>query len=130
MKVQLSHLHWGRIILTGVLVFILVVILNTVLLWLVGLVWQQLYQQLIVVQYVSWSTFVLQLLFTVGGGVWIARKVEREAPLHGLLMGLVVALIFLPFSTGFRTPALVELVSFLLTLAAGWLGGVLGRRGR
>jgi hypothetical protein len=39
---------------------------------------------------------------------------------------IVVALIFLPFSTGFRTPALVELVSFVLTVAAGWPGGVLG----
>jgi hypothetical protein len=116
--------------LTGVLVFILVVILNTVLLWLVGLLWHQPDQYLIVVQFVSWSTFILQLLLTVGGGVWIARKVEREAPWHGLLMGLVVALIFLPFSTGFRTPALVELVSFVLTVAAGWLGSVLGRQGR
>lgn len=129
MKVQLSHLHWGRIILTGVLVFILVVILNTVLIWLVGLVVQP-DQYLSVVQIVSWGTFVLQLLLIVGGGVWIARQVERAAPLHGLLMGLFITLIFLSFSMAFRTSALVDLVGFVLTVAAGWLGGVLGSRGR
>jgi hypothetical protein len=51
-------------------------------------------------------------------------------PVHGLLMGLVVALIFFLLSLGFRTPALVVLGTFVLTVAAGWLGGVLGSRGR
>lgn len=45
-------------------------------------------------------------------------------------MGLVIALIFIPFSLSLIYPALVELVSFVLTVAAGWLGGVLGSRGR
>ena len=128
MKAHFSHVHWGRVLLTVVLVTILVAILNAVLFWLVGLVWHQPDQQQIVVQVVSWSTFVLQLLLTVGGGVWIARRVEREAPLHGVLVGLVIALFFFLFSLSFRTPALVELVSFILTVAAGWLGGVLGSR--
>jgi len=130
LKVQLSHPHWGRIFLTGLLVVILDIILNTVLFWIVALIWSQPNQQLMVLQFDFWSTFVLQLLLTVGGGVWIARKLEREAPLHGLLMGLVIALIFSPFSLGFRTPALGNLVGFVLTVAAGWLGGVLGSRGR
>jgi putative membrane protein (TIGR04086 family) len=94
------------------------------------LIWPQSYLQLTGVQYVYWITFVLQLLLTVGSGVWIARKVERDAPLQGLLRGLVIALIFLPFSLSFIYPALVELVGFVLTVAAGWLGGVLGSRRR
>jgi hypothetical protein len=32
MKAHLSQVHWGRVLLTGVLVVILVLILNTVLL--------------------------------------------------------------------------------------------------
>ncbi len=72
----------------------------------------------------------LQLLLTVGGGVWIGRKVEKDAPLQGLLMGLIIALIFLPFSFSSVLPALMTPVGFVLTIAAGWLGGVLGSRGR
>ena len=34
MKAHFSHVHWGRVLLTGILIVILVVILNIVLLWL------------------------------------------------------------------------------------------------
>jgi len=130
MKVQLSQLRWGRIILTGLLVVILVTIINGVLIQLGLLIWHQWPQQLTLVEVVTWSTFGLQLLLTVGGGVWIARKVERDAPLQGLLMGLVIALIFLLFSFSSVLPALMAPVGFILTIAAGWLGGVLGSRER
>jgi FtsH-binding integral membrane protein len=89
----------------------------------------------------SWSTFVLQLVLTAGGAFWVARKVERGVPLHGFLVGLVVALIlfiFNPALTNFLQGAyrgrldllVVALGTFFLTVAAGWLGGVLGRRWR
>ena len=39
MKAHFSHVHWGRVLLTSVLVVILVLILNTVLLWLASHVW-------------------------------------------------------------------------------------------
>src|SRR5260370_5979625 len=128
---QCTRVHWGRILLTSILVVILVIILNTVLSLLASQVWgppSQAHQIAYLVA--SWSTFVLQLVLTVGCAVLAARKVESGAPLHGLLVGLVVALIFFPLSLGFRNPALVMLVSFVLTVAAGWLGGVLGSRGR
>ena len=130
MKAEFSRVHWGRILLTSILVVILVIILNMVLSLLASQVWgppSQTHQITYLVA--SWSTFVLQLVLTVGGAVRVARKVESGAPLHGLLVGLVVALIFFPLSLGFRNPALVMLVSFVLTVAAGWLGGVLGSRG-
>src|SRR5260370_41429704 len=123
-------MHWGWIFLTGLLVVIMVIILNIVLLWLAGNIWPQPNQELMLVRFLFLSTFVLQLLLTVGGGIWIAQNVEREAPLHGLLMGLVIALIFIPFSLSLNYPALVELVSFVLTFAACWIGGVLGVSGR
>ena len=127
MKAELSRVHWGRVLLTGVLVVILVVILNTVLFWSIGLVWHQPDRQ-IIYQVVSWSTSILALLLTVGGAVWVARRVERRAPLHGFLVGLVAALILLPLGKAFID--LMALVIFVLMVAAGWLGGVLGSRVR
>ena len=129
MKVQLSRLHWGRIFLTGLLVVFLDIILNLVLLWLAVLIWPQPDQQLTLHQFLIWSTFVLQLLLTVGGGLWLAGNVKSEPPLHGLLMGLFNALIFITFSISFKDTTLVVAISLVLTVAAGWLGGVLGSRG-
>jgi putative membrane protein (TIGR04086 family) len=134
MKAQLSHVHWGRVLLTGVLVDILIIILNLVLVFLIFLVWGQPYQSQIAqfaFQVGVGSASILAILWTVGGGVWVARKVESEAPLHGLLVGLVAALILiLPGSVSNRRLDLVTLVTFVLMVAAGWLGGVLGSRGR
>jgi len=142
MKAQFSHVHWGRFLLTGVLIVILVVILNTVLLLLASQVWgPPSLAHPIAYLVASWSTSILAILLTVGGAVWVARKVEREAPLHGLLVGLVAALILLLFNpalTNFLLGAyrgrldllVVALGTFFLMVAAGWRGGVLVSRGR
>ena len=126
MRAQFSQVHWVRVLLTGVLIVILVVILNTVL-PVIGWVWHTTDRQLFY-QVVAWSTTVLALLLTVGGALWVARKVERAAPLHGFLVGLVAALILLPL--GKASIDLAALIIFVLMVAAGWLGGVLGSRGR
>ena len=130
MKAQLLHLQWGRAFLTALLVLILVIIFSAVLDWVAVHVWTQPDQQLMLVQFLYWGTFVLQLMLTVVCGLWLAGNVERKAPLHGLLMGLFTALFFLTFSISFRDTTLVAAISFVLTVAAGWLGGVLGSRGR
>ena len=128
MKAHFSHVHWGRVLLTDVLIVILVVILNTVLLLLASYVWGS--RTVMVLLVTSWSTSILAILLTIGAAIWVGRKVEREAPLHGFLVGLVVALILLIISVGFGSPLLMALLTFDLNLAAGWLGGVLGSRGR
>ena len=130
MKALFSDVHWGRVLLTGVLLVILDVILNTVLLLLATHIWSQSDQAQIAIQVSSWSSYILVILLTVGGAAWVARKEEREAPLHGFLVGLFVALILLILSVGFGSPLLMALLTFDLNLAAGWLGGVLGSRGR
>jgi putative membrane protein (TIGR04086 family) len=130
MKAQFSYVHWGRVLLTGVLIVILVVILNTILLLLATRVWSQPDQAQVAIQVSSWSTYILLLLLTVGGAVWVARKAEREAPLHGLLVGLVVAFILFLLSRGFGSPVLFALVTFVLNVGAGYLGGILGGRRR
>ena len=139
MKAHFAHVHWGRVLLTDVLVIILVVILNTVL-PVIGYVWHTTDRQLFY-QVVTWSTSLLAILVTGGAAVWVARKVERAAPLHGFLLGLVAALILLFFSpdvTNFfqgayrgKLDLLVRaLLTFFLLVAAGWLGGILGSRWR
>ncbi len=130
MKAHFSQMHWSRVLLTGVLVVILVVILNTVLLVLATHLWSQPDQALIAMQVSAWSTYILLLLLTFGGAVWVARTGEREPLLHGLLMGVVVGLILCLLSLGFGSPVLRALVTFVLIMAAGCLGGLLGSRGR
>jgi putative membrane protein (TIGR04086 family) len=137
MKAQLSRVHWSRVLGTGVLVFILVTLLDAILSFLIFLVWGQLDHGQIASQVAIWSTNFLAFLLTVAGGVWIARKIEREpplhssAPLHGLLVGLFVALasllLSLVFSGSFGS-FVVVLVDVALFVVAGWLGGVLGSR--
>ena len=138
MKDLFSDVHWSLVLLTGIVVVILIVVLNTVSLLLATYMWNQPNQAQIAIQVSSWSTYILLMLLTFGGAVWVARKVEREAPLHGFLVGLVAALILFiinPDVTNFfqgafrgRLDLLVFVVgTFFLTIAAGWLGGFLGR---
>jgi hypothetical protein len=139
MKARFSHVRWSGVLLTSTLVIMLAVLLNTVLLLLASSVWGP--RTVIVLLVASWSTSILTILLTVGAAVWVGRKVEREAPLHGLLIGLVAALIlfiFNPLLTDFfqgayrgRLDLLVAaLAGFFLIVAAGWLGGVLSSRGQ
>ena len=130
MKAQFTMMQWGRILLTGVLVVILVIILNTVSLVLASHVWSQPDQAQLAIQVSAWSTYILLLLLTFGGAVWVARTVEREPLLHGLLVGLVVGLVLCILSMGFGNPILMALLVLVLNMAAGCLGGVLGSRGR
>ena len=130
MKAQFTMMQWGRILLTGVLVVILVIILNTVSLVLASHVWSQPDQAQLAIQVSAWSTYILLLLLTFGGAVWVARTVEREPLLHGLLMGSVVGLVLCILSMGFGNPILMALLVLVLNMAAGCLGGVLGSRGR
>ena len=130
MKAQFSQMHWGRVLLTGVLVVILVVILNAVLLVLATHVWSQPDQAQLAMQVSAWSTYILLLLLTCGGAVWVARTVEREPLLHGVLMGVVVGLILCFLSLGSGSPVERTLVTLVLNMAAGYLGGFLGSRGR
>ncbi len=130
MKAQFSHVQWGRVLQAGILVVILDFIL--------GLVWGLLaIQAHIAFQVFIWGTYILEFLLIVGGGIWVARKVESAAPLHGFLVGLIVALISFLFSfcslfsgQSFGSFVLVVLGYFVLDVAGGWLGGVLGSRGR
>jgi hypothetical protein len=76
----------------------------------------------------AWLGPVLALLFTAGAAWLVARSVASEAATrHGLVVGLVVAVVDLALGGPFGVGALV---GFVLTVGAGWMGGRLGKRGR
>ena len=130
MKDLFSEVHWGRVLLTGLAVVILVIILNLALFFLASQIWSQPGQAQTVNQVSSWTTYILLLLLTVCGAIWVASKVEKETSVNGLLVGLVVGLILFILSRGFGSPFLTALVTLVLNMAAGYLGGALAGRGR
>jgi putative membrane protein (TIGR04086 family) len=132
MNVQFSRVNWGRVLLISVLLDVLIFILNLVLsfFFFAFLNWDRLNPH-ISIQVFSLITTVLVVLLTAYCALRVARKVESAAPLHGFLVGLVAALILflvgLIFTGGFD---LVAIIPYVLMVAAGWIGGVLGNRGR
>ena len=129
-KVQFSQMQWGRVLLIGVLVVILVIILNLVLPVLANHVWSQPDQAQIAIQFSSWSTYILLLLLTFGSALWVARTVVIEPLLHGVLIGLFVGIVICILTMCFGSPVMMALVTLVLIMAAGCLGGLLGSWGR
>jgi putative membrane protein (TIGR04086 family) len=80
-------------------------------------------------QAVSLITPLLVIVVTGYGALWVARKVERAALLQGFLVGLVVALLsfLLDLVFSWRIDP-VGLILYVLMVAAGLLGGILGSR--
>jgi hypothetical protein len=72
-------------------------------------------------------SWVLQILLTVPAAAWAVRKVQSSHQLHGVLIGLVVAVagFVMGFTISFRTIA-----ELALTVGAGWLGGVMAAHHR
>lgn len=129
MKAQFSRMYWVQVVLTAFQIAFVVVILNIVLFFLVSHMAWQITQAEEALQVILWVNSILAILLTLGGGVWVARKVEREAPLHGLLVGLLAALIVFCLSSGFQGEFyLLNLATFVLMVGAGWLGGMLDSR--
>ena len=67
-------------------------------------------------------SWILQIVLAVPAAAWAVRKVQRSHQLHGVLIGLVVAVtgFAMGFTMSFRTIA-----AFALTVGAGWLGAAL-----
>jgi len=70
---------------------------------------------------------VLQIVLAVPAAAWAVRKVQRSLQLHGVLIGLVVAVT--GFAMGF-TISSRTIAAFALTVGAGWLGAALAAHRR
>jgi putative membrane protein (TIGR04086 family) len=130
MKAAFSQMHWSRVLLAGLLIVMLIVILNVVLFVLASHIWSQPGQAQLAISVPAWSIYILLLLLTFGGAIWVARTEEREPLLHGVLVGLVVGIIICLLSLAFGSPVLRSLLTLVLNMAAGYLGGFFGSRGR
>lgn len=76
-------------------------------------------------QYAPWIGSISLVLFTFLGGMHIGRRVQAALPLHGILLGVVISLLNLVFGGSLDLSVLVTAV---LTIGAGWLGGMLAVR--
>jgi putative membrane protein (TIGR04086 family) len=127
LKARLSRLHWGLVVKAAVVIYIATFILGLAVSFplLAFLNWARLDSQSAALASSLISAFFV-FVVTGYGALWVARRVEREALLHGFLIGLVVALISLVLDVLFiRAVELVGLVLYVLMVAAGLLGGVL-----
>lgn len=131
MKVLLTQVHWGRVLLASILVVILTIIMNYVVFLLVLIIWGQTKHLPVVFLNGTFSSSILMILLTFASALWVARTVAREPRLHGLLVGLITALLLFLITSGFRGEfVFLAVITILLTIEAGWLGGVLGGRRR
>jgi putative membrane protein (TIGR04086 family) len=122
--------HWDLVLKTAVLVYIVTFILGLALSvpLLAFLSWSHMDSQS-AFQASSLITALFVIIVTGCGALWVARRVESAALVHGFLVGLVVALISLLLDLLFiRAIELLGLGLYVLMVAAGLLGGVLGRR--
>jgi putative membrane protein (TIGR04086 family) len=132
MKTRPARMHWALVVKTAVLVYILTFILGLALSvpLLAFLNWSSLDSQRAFQASALISAFVV-IVVTGYGAFWVARRVEHAALLHGLLVGLLVALISLVLDVLFiRAMKLMGLGLYVLMIASGWLGGVMGSRRR
>jgi hypothetical protein len=129
----MDAMKWGRIVLVGIAVPAAALLLITLV--VTGYAFKLAFEargapdQIRIRQFAEylgrsyWS--VLVILATVPATRWAARRIPASRALHGALIGVVVAGV--GFLRGF-TISLRTIVEFVLTVAAGWLGGVLAAR--
>jgi len=134
-----TPIRWGRITRAGVLApllsFVLVTMIVTV--YAFALAFQARGRpdaariNQFTAQVAPWATWALTALLTLLGALWVARAVPSRAQLHGLLVGVVAALLSLLLSLfGARGVQLTTVVARALIVAAGWVGGLIAARAR
>jgi hypothetical protein len=129
----MDAMKWGRIVLVGIAVPAAVLLLITLV--VTGYAFKLAFEvrgapdQARIGQFAEylgrsyWS--ILVILATVPATRWATRRIPSSRALHGALISVVVAAVslLLGFTLTWRTIA-----EFLLTIAAGWLGGSLAAR--
>jgi hypothetical protein len=127
---QLSQIRWWRVTWTALTVygasFILVFLIFTA--YASYLAFQargapdQTMIQAFANQYAPWLGAITVVLFTFLRARWLASFVRADVQLHGLVLGVIVALVNLIFEGG-GAFSLTSLLTAVLVIGAGWLGG-------
>ena len=133
------RIRWGRVVLTSAGAYLVDLLFNTIVVTAYafklafearGAPDQTRISQFAQHFSTSWG-MVPGLLVTFGAAVWVARKVRVAAALHGVAVGLTVAILGLFVGLIIdHTFSLRTLIDFAATVAAGWMGGLIGGRAR
>ena len=129
MRARLAQVRWALVLKTAVLLYLVTLILGLAVSFplLAFLGWWRLDSSR-AIQVSFLITAFLVFAVTGYGALWVARKVERAPLLHGFLVGLVVALLSFLLDLLFRRAIeLTGLALYFVMIAAGALGGALGR---
>lgn len=126
-------MKWGRILVAGigtyVAMFLVITLVVTAYAFRLAFEVQGAPDQTRIAQFAEYLGrsfgWALQILLTVPAAAWAVRRVQSSHQLHGVLIGLLVGA--MGFVMGF-TMSLRTVAEFALTVAAGWLGGVVAAR--
>jgi hypothetical protein len=131
---QLSQIRWWRVTWTALtvygasflIVFLIVTAYASYLAFQARGAPDQSMIQAFANQYAPWLGPISLTLFTLLGAMWLASFVRTRLQLHGLVLGALVSLVNIIFDIS--SLSLTTLLTTLLVIAAGWLGGRLALR--
>jgi hypothetical protein len=112
-----TQLRWGRVLIGGFLAELLVFAIVFPVLYLFG---QQAFLASVLI-----ASAVMPFIFAI----WVGRRVESRFVLHGALVGLVAALIYMGLAWRQSQPLLYK-IAHVLKVAGGAAGGVVASRRR
>ncbi len=112
-----TQLRWGRVLVGGFLAELLVFAIVFPVLYLFG---QRAFLAAILI-----ASAAMPFIFAV----WVGRRVESRFVLHGALVGLVAALIYLGLAWGQPQPLLYK-IAHGFKVVGGMAGGVVASRRR
>ena len=127
---QLSQIRWWRVTWAAltvygasfILVFLIVTAYASYLAFQVRGAPDQTMIQEFANQYAPWLGVISLVLFTLLGARWLASFVKIDLELHGLVLGVLVALVNMIFE-GTDAFSLNSLLGTAILIGAGWLGG-------
>ena len=110
-----TQLRWGRVLVGGFLAELLVFAIVFPALYLFG---QQAFLASILI-----ASAMMPFIFAV----WVGRRIESRFMLHGALVGVVAALIYMGLAWGQPQPLLYK-IAHVLKVVGGVAGGVVASR--
>lgn len=127
---ELSQVRWWRVTWTAlavygasfILVFLIVTAYASYLAFQARGAPDQTMIQQFANEYAPWLGAITIVLFTLLGARCLASFVRMNVQLHGLALGVIVALVNLIFE-GVGAFSLTSLLTAVLVIGAGWLGG-------
>ena len=131
MKQKITDLNWPRILIASVLVIIvdigLIALIVTGYAFKLGFVAHGAPDQVRIGEFAArvgplWGP-ILGIFLTFVGAAWVARKVVASPVVNGVAVGVVLAVVALVFDQAIN---FATLGAFVLTVIAGWLGGLFG----